>query len=751
MQYNLTIKLVCTLGVTLLLALSAWAWFSIQYQQKMVMNSLIMGTDSLANIIRIATDRAMINNARDDIDQILTHIAKEEGFEHIRIYNKDGQIKFSNKKSEINQKTNIKSEACHVCHRSEPPLVEMDLHERARIFDSSKGYRLLGIIKPIYSRPECSSQPCHVHPGGEKVLGALDAVVHLKEADSGAWAFKKRIIIYAVLTLLISMMIFSFFLLRFIKRPVKRMIDSTRKIAMGEYGAAVDVNQSDELGQLAAAISEMGEKIQEKRNRVYQQRDEYRNLLEIVPCIITAQDKNFKLLWYNKEFAEKFNPMPDDYCYHAYKGRTKKCTICPVEKTFEDGLTHMSEETGVNKDGTPTRWIVKTAPIKNEEGDVIAAMEMNIDITQRKALEEELKKSEKKYYAIFNNIPNPVFVLEVDSLEILDCNDSINTIYGYTKDEIINKSFLMLFSDDEKEQYTSLIRTTPFINQARHVTKMGETLYVNIRVSPSEYPGEKVLLVTTSDITKQLETEQQLIQAGKMATLGEMATGVAHELNQPLSVIKTASSFFMKKIKKKEKIEDDILFTMSSEIDSYVDRATKIINHMREFGRKSDMALEKVQVNEVLEKALEILGQQLKIREIDVVWDLEEDLPEIMVDPGRLEQVFVNIIINARDAVDERWQSQEYERGSKKILLKTRSEAMMITITISDTGTGIPKNHLGKIFEPFFTTKKVGQGTGLGLSISYGIIKDCQGSIKAVSNEEEGTSFIIQFPIMDVS
>jgi histidine kinase len=484
-----------------------------------------------------------------------------------------------------------------------------------------------------------------------------------------------------------------------------------------------------------------------KQAELNQQRDEYQSLFELVPCIITVQDRNYKLIKYNQEFYRKFKPHPGDYCYAAYKGRQEKCVICPVEKTFEDGLSHFSEERGVNKDGSPTHWVVRTSPIKNEKGEIVAAMEMSLDVTQTKLLEEALKKSEKKYYAIFDNIPNPVFVLNMDTLEILDCNTSVEGVYGYKKDEIINKSFLDLFSPEQKGHYAKMIKNSSVINQARHLNKKGGTLFVNIRISPSEYPGRKVFLVTTSDITRRLETEQQLIQASKMATLGEMATGVAHELNQPLTVIKTASRFFMKKINKKEKIEDDVLFTMSEEIDSYVDRATKIINHMREFGRKSDTTLEKVQVNQVLEKAFEILGQQLKVRGIETLWDLEKDLPLILADPDRLEQVFINLLINARDAIDEKWQACPPGKVIKKISLKTSSDGKEIMVVVSDTGHGIEEAVRGRLFEPFFTTKKVGQGTGLGLSISYQIIKDCKGSIQAVSNDGEGASFIMKFPI----
>jgi histidine kinase len=746
---SITTKLILLVGLILVLSLAFWSYFNISYQQKKMMEGIFGEADSLAHSIKLGTHYAMMHNLRDDITLIIKNIAKEKKLENIRIYNKNGVIKFSNAVSEINLMTNIKDEACYICHRTEPPLTELKLLERTRIFASPHGHRHLGIITPIYSEPGCSSNTCHAHPEGKKILGALDLVISLEETDKESALFEGWLVAFAVFLFLITSAAIVFFVLRFVKRPIKKMINGTHLIANGAYANKIDVDQVDEMGKLSVALDRMGKKIGESQAELNKQRDEYQNLFERVPCIITVQDRNYKLIRYNNEFYEKFKPKPGDTCYAAYKGRTEKCVICPVERTFEDGLSHFSEERGFNKDGTPAHWIVNTSPIKNERGEIVAAMEMNLDVTRTKALEQELQKSEKKYYAIFDNIPNPVFVLDMETLEILDCNASVEMVYGYKKDEIIQRSFLQLFRQEDQNHYQKLIKTTSIINQVRHLNKNGGTLFVNIRISPSEYPGEKVYLVTTSDITQRLETEQQLIQASKMATLGEMATGVAHELNQPLAVIKTASRFFMKKINKNEKIKDDILFTMAEEIDSYVDRATKIIHHMREFGRKSDINLEKVQVNAVLEKALEILGQQLKVRGIKVIWDLKQDLPLIMADSGRLEQVFINLLINARDAIDERWQSQHHQKGDRTITLKTRSNATEISVEIQDTGPGIPDPILERIFEPFFTTKKVGQGTGLGLSISYGIIKDCNGSIQAVSRKGQGAAFVIKFPIAE--
>jgi histidine kinase len=146
---------------------------------------------------------------------------------------------------------------------------------------------------------------------------------------------------------------------------------------------------------------------------------------------------------------------------------------------------------------------------------------------------------------------------------------------------------------------------------------------------------------------------------------------------------------------------------------------------------------------------MEILGQQLKVRGIEVVWNLADNLPLIMADPDRLEQVFINLLINARDAVDEKRQSREHPPGDKKITITTASAGNDIVVEIRDTGPGIPDEIIDRIFEPFFTTKKVGQGTGLGLSISYGIIQECNGSINAFSKANEGAGFRMRFPVAD--
>ena len=505
------------------------------------------------------------------------------------------------------------------------------------------------------------------------------------------------------------------------------------------------IKKVHQKSDLKAAISQMEEE-SPRMDKLKEYSDVYQDLFDHVPCFITVQDRNYKLLRYNKEFYNAFDPKPGDYCYKAYKGRNERCVVCPVEKTFKDGRSHLSEESGPDRYGTTLYWVVKTSPIKNSRGEIVAVMEMCLDITHKKKLEEELEYSEKRYRVIFNNIPNPLFVLDAETLNILECNGNVKTVYGYSRDEIINRSFLMFFKADEAEKYSSMLKKCSIINQARHLAKDGRELFVNIRISPSEELDQKSFLVTTSDITQQIEMERQLVHAGKMATLGEMATGVAHELNQPLSVIKTASHFFTRKLYKNEEINKETLLNLSNKIAGNVDRATKIINHMREFGRKSDMFLENVDLNDVLRRAHDVLSQQLKLRGIEVIWKLHRGLPLIKADSVRLEQVFINLLVNARDAIEEKAETALDSMSAKEVTIKTYFHGNEVTAEISDTGTGIPETIKDRIFEPFFTTKKVGKGTGLGLSISYGIVKETGGSIHSISGKNGGACFVVKLP-----
>lgn len=751
---SLALKLIATAGLSLVVSVASLSYFATSHQEEILMSYVVNEADRLGNTIKLGTRYAMMINSRDDLNQIITNIGSQPGIQAVRVYNKQGQIKFSNVPGEVDTVTSIRSKGCLVCHQSAPPPDDAPLQNRTRIFTDENGQRHLGIISPIHNEPGCSEN-CHFHPPDKTVLGAIDVVLSLEATDREIAAFQTRSMAFTIIVLAGMGLAIFVFMGRFVIRPIRKLITGAQLIAEGGQCTRIDIDQADEMGTLVHTIERMGKSISDKQIELNRQRDEYQALFSQVPCIITVQDKNFRLLRYNQEFREKFRPKPGDTCYHAYKGRSDKCPNCPVEKSFETGRSYTSEESGIDADGVMRHWLVTSSPIKNGEGQVVAAMEMCLDISNRKQLEDKLEQSERKYLAIFKNIPNPVFVLDQTSLTILDCNESVNPVYGFERSELVGASFLSLFPEDDREAYAQKLRQKSLHDRVINVAKDGRRLFVTVRLSPSEFSGQKVLLVTTSDMTKRLETEQQLIQASKMATLGEMATGMAHELNQPLTVIKTAASFIRRKIERGEALASDILASLTQEIDAHVDRASKIINHLREFGRKPEMKLGPVDVSEVLMRALDIFSQQLKLREIEVVQEFSPGLPLVLADSGRLEQVFINMLINARDAIEEKWSEKPSGAGPanaaplgpKRITLTTGTAQGRVRVEIADTGCGIPTGVRNKIFEPFFTTKRVGKGTGLGLSISYGIIQDCGGTIQAESEAGVGTRFIISLPV----
>ena len=236
------------------------------------------------------------------------------------------------------------------------------------------------------------------------------------------------------------------------------------------------------------------------------------------------------------------------------------------------------------------------------------------------------------------------------------------------------------------------------------------------------------------------DKQEQLVQAGKLATLGELTTGVAHELNNPLNniglFVGNAVDLIELAVPEKGQIVRELRHAMQQ-----VGKATEIISHLRTFGRAAPASREAISLTQVIERALSLMGEQLRLREIEVTVDLvpPSEEPVVIGNAIQLEQVFINLLTNARDAVAE--------SPRKAIRIAGSAGAGVVEVTLSDTGPGIPPGLERRIFDPFFTTKEVGKGTGLGLSITYGIIKEHGGTISVVSPPGEGATFVIHLPL----
>ncbi len=287
------------------------------------------------------------------------------------------------------------------------------------------------------------------------------------------------------------------------------------------------------------------------------------------------------------------------------------------------------------------------------------------------------------------------------------------------------------FSTDALRQLASLG------NQAAIAVRKAQ-MTERLRTSLSELESRSVELEAS---LAELQTAQkQLIQAGKLASLGTLSAGIAHEINNPLAGIKLFAQNLIR-YQSVELLTPEKLTESLEKINSLVDKAADIIEHLRAFSRQASGKLEPIDVNQPVEDALSMLSEQLRLRNIDVSLDVDKDLPPVLGDSNQIEQVMVNLITNARDAVEKA------ER--KEISLRAFHSDGFVVIEVADTGCGIPPDHLDRIFDPFFTTKAIGRGTGLGLAISHGIVEYHGGDIEVETTLDEGTTFRVKLPVAD--
>ncbi|WP_041279562.1 ATP-binding protein [Desulfobacula toluolica] len=363
----------------------------------------------------------------------------------------------------------------------------------------------------------------------------------------------------------------------------------------------------------------------------------------------------------------------------------------------------------------------------------------------------KLKESDNKYRSLFAGGPNPIFVLDRETLRVLSANPSAEATYGYTKEELIGKTFTDLGSLDLDKvhqadfQAQNAGKITTVGSKVQCNKKGGGLLYVNVHACPVRYQEKDALILATTDITEMVEKDNQLIQASKMTTLGEMSAGIAHELNQPLNAIKMGNEFIDMMIEKKEKIPDKDLLLIVREVSSQVDRAVDIIRRLRDFGRKADFTKEKVNINKPVQDVIDIIGRQLRLQNIDIQLKIDDDIPPILAHHNRIEQVIFNLITNARDAINQKLETGVPD-DDNRILIETYARDDQVIVAVSDTGIGIDIALNERIFEAFFTTKQMGEGMGLGLSISRGIVEDYEGKINIESVQGQGTTFRLSFP-----
>ena len=393
------------------------------------------------------------------------------------------------------------------------------------------------------------------------------------------------------------------------------------------------------------------------------------------------------------------------------------------------------------KDGTFFDVQLSSSLVKNKAGKPICMMASFVDITERKRTEEALRQSEKNYRALFDSAVIGTIVLDAATMKVLIANKAAVKIFGFSSiEEVLEADPFDFILPVDKKRVFKLAEEALFEQNAqlthdlRVLTKDGRKIWISATGARIVHQGRLAGLISFTDITERKQQNEKFMLADRLASIGELAAGAAHELNNPLTSVIGLSQLLMEK-----DISDDIRQDLTF-VYREAQRAADITKNLLAFARKHKPVKRLNQINNIIEDVLKLRTYEHKIHDIKVEKQLAPNLPESMVDYFQMQQVFFNIVINA-----EYFMTEAHKRGTLTVTTEKQNGTVIITFT--DDGPGIPLENLSQIFNPFFTTKATGKGTGLGLSICHGVVSEHAGKIYARSQPSEGTTISIELPI----
>jgi len=365
-------------------------------------------------------------------------------------------------------------------------------------------------------------------------------------------------------------------------------------------------------------------------------------------------------------------------------------------------------------------------------------------ITARDITEEKKKEIDLiRFFNVAENTVNPLQITDLNG-KMIYVNKAFEQASGFSTSELIGKNPRVFGSGKHSSKFWDkmwdvISSGKVWVGEVENLKKNGETFYAQLLISPILDKEGKVsgYFGIHRDLTEKRTLERQLIHTQKMESIGTLAAGIAHEVGNPLASISALVQVVQRTT------SDPFIAEKLGLVKSQVTRISKIIRDLVDFSRPSNYELELTDINKVVHEAVEITKVGTKAKDIIFETILCNEIPMLPLISDQIQQVFVNILLNAVDAIVEK----KVKNDVKKISVKSDCDGDNLILTFSDTGSGIHEENLIKVFEPFFTTKKEGKGTGLGLWVSYGIIKSFQGEIKINSKVNEGTTFIIKLPL----
>jgi PAS domain S-box-containing protein len=361
------------------------------------------------------------------------------------------------------------------------------------------------------------------------------------------------------------------------------------------------------------------------------------------------------------------------------------------------------------------------------------------DITERRQAEKKLEIAAREWRTTFDSITDLISIHDKDN-RIIRVNKAVADLLKTTPQELVGKFCREVMRGDQECPVNCPHLQALKTGKSSSLEIFNSNFGVHFQESASPLFNEKGEITGTvlvaRDVTQQKRMEEQLTLTDRLASIGELSSGIAHELNNPLTSVIGFSQLLMES-DAPNNIKEDIAI-----VHSEAQRAAAIVKNLLTFARKHAPVKELTNVNSVVEDVLRLRAYEQKVNNIEVENRLTPNLPEIMIDHFQMQQVFLNIMVNAEFAMME-----AHHQG--RLIITTEKSDRVIRISFADDGPGISKENLKHIFDPFFTTKEVGKGTGLGLSICHGIVTEHGGKIYATSEKGQGATFIIELPLIN--
>lgn len=451
-------------------------------------------------------------------------------------------------------------------------------------------------------------------------------------------------------------------------------------------------------------------------------------------CLILSKD--FEIISSNNVFLNLFNSEErnfldtiDDSFKDSAQAQLKECYEKNISIYFNSKFKASSNSFYVNLFAAPIS--IKN---KNKALFIIAK-----DISEQ-------RQKDLKLLRFYNIAERSIFPLEVTDINgnIVYVNQAYLQASGFSKEEVMGKNPNIFGSGKHSKKFWKNMWDTVnsgkvWVDEVENRKKNGDPFHTQLMISPITDYNNKIIgfFGIHRDLSEKKFLEKQLVHTQKMESIGTLAAGIAHEVGNPLASISSLVQVMLRS-------ENDASLREKLElIKDQVSRISKIIRNLVDFSRPSTYELKLTDVNELLYKSLNIVKVGKKAKDIEFKTDLNLKLPLVPLIPDQIEQVFLNILLNAVDAINEK----EIKKNENIISLGSNIDDNHLTIKISDTGKGMTNKEIDKIFEPFYTTKKEGKGTGLGMWISYGIIKSFEGEIIVESKPGEGSTFLIKLPV----